>query len=80
MGVFWSGARGSVKIVFTQAGSFPLCPLEKEDEVANLVDSTLTEKRTEHPLLLRASAGSSLAKDLGVLVLAFPHLKSTATS
>ena len=38
------------------------------------------EKRTERPLLSRANIGSSLSKDLGVLVLTFPHLKSTATS
>ena len=81
MGVFWSGARGSGNSVFTRGGSFPLCLLEKGDEVANLVDSFLMKhKRTERPLLSRANTRSSLAKDLGVLVLAFPYLKSTATS
>ena len=80
MGVFWSGARGSGNNGFTRGGSFPLCLLEKGDEVANLVDSSLMEKRTERPLLSRANTGSSVAKYLGVLVLAFPHLKSTATS
>ena len=75
MGVFWSGARASGNNVFTRGGSFPLCLLEKGDEVANLVDSSLMEKRTERPLLSRANTVSSLAKDLGVLVLAFPHLK-----
>ena len=79
MGVFWR-ARGSGNTGFTQGGSFPLCLLEKGDEVANLVDSSLMEKRTKRPLLSRANTGSSLAKGLGVLVLAFPHLKLTATS
>ena len=40
----------------------------------------LDGKRTERPLLSRANTGLSLAKDLGVLVLAFSHLKSAATS
>ena len=80
MGIFWSGARGSGNNGFTRGGSFPLCLLEKGDEVANLVDSSLMEKRTERPLLSRANTGSGLANDLGVLVLAFPHLKSIATS
>ena len=78
-GVFWSGARASGNNAFTRGGSFQLCLLEKGDEVANLVDSSLMEKTTERPLLSRANTGSSLAKDLGVLVLAFPHLISTAT-
>ena len=69
VGVFWSGARESGNNVSTQGGSFPLCLLEKGAEVANLVDSSLMEKRTERPLLSRANTGSSLAKDLGVLVL-----------
>ena len=34
----------------------------------------------EPPLLSLVNTGSSLSKDLGVLVLAFPHLKPTATS
>ena len=38
------------------------------------------EQRTERPLLSRERTGSSLATDLGVLVVAFPHLKPTATS
>ena len=56
-----------------------MCLLERGDEVANLVDSSLMEKRIERPLLSRANTGSSLARYLGVL-LAFPHLKPTATS
>ena len=54
--------------------------MEKGDEAANLVDSSLVGKRIERPLLSRGNTGSSLAKDLGVLVLAFPQLKPTATT
>ena len=54
--------------------------LEKGDEVANLVDSSLMGKRIERPLLSRGNTGSSLAKYFGHLVLAFPHLKPTATT
>ena len=57
-----------------------LCLLEKGDEVANIVESSLMEKRTERPLLSLGKTGSSLAKDLGGLVLAFSHLKLTAIS
>ena len=64
----------------TREGSFPLALLEKGQEVANLNDSSLMGKRIERPLLSRGNTGSSLAKDLGVLVLAFPPLKPTATS
>ena len=80
MGVFVSGARASGNTCFTRGGPFPLGLLEKGDEEANLVDSFLNEKRTECPLLSRANSGSSLAKYLGGLVLAFPHLKPTTTS
>ena len=38
------------------------------------------EKRTKCPLLSRANTGSSHAKSLGDIVLAFPHHKPTATS
>ena len=64
----------------TREGSFALALLEKGNEVANLDDSSLMGKRIERPLLSRWNAGSSLASDLGVLVLAFPHLKPTDTS
>ena len=64
----------------TQEGSFPLSILEKGDEKAHTVDPSLMGKRIERPLLSRGNTGSSLTKDLGVLVLAFPHLKPTATS
>ena len=80
VGVFWSGARASGNNVFTREGSFPLCLLEKRDEVANLVDSSLMEKKDRAPAVIASKHGWSFAKDLGVLVLAFPHLKSSATS
>ena len=44
VGVFWSGARAGGNIGFTGKGSDPLGLLEKRDEVASLVDSSLTEK------------------------------------
>ena len=75
VGFVWSGARASGNNGFSRGGSFPLCLLEKGDEVANIVVSSLMEKGTEGPLLSRANTGLSLAKYLGVLVLAFPHLK-----
>ena len=80
VGVFGSEARPGGINVFTREVFFPSGLLEKGDEVANLVDSFWMEKRAERPLLSRAKTRSSLVKDLGVLVLAFPHLKSTATS
>ena len=64
----------------TRGGSFPLALLEEGNEVANLDDSSLMGKRMERPLLSRVNTGSSLTKDPGVVVLAFPHLKPTATS
>ena len=54
--------------------------MEKGNEVANLDDSYLTGKRMERPLLSGGNTGSSLAKDVGVLVSTFAHLKPTATS
>ena len=80
VGVSWSRARAGDNNGFSRGSYFPLGLLEKGDDVANLVDSSLMEKRTERPLLSRASTGSSLANDLRVLVLAFPHLKPIATS
>ena len=61
-------------------GSFPLGLLEKGDKVAHLDNSSLMGKMVKHPLLSRGNTGSSLAKDLGVLVLVFPHLKPTAST
>ena len=78
--VVWSGVRVGGNKGFSRGGSFPSGLLEKGDEVANLVDSSLMKKTTERPLQSRANTGSSLAKDVGVLLLAFPHLKPTATS
>ena len=80
VGVFMSGARVGSNKSPTPEGSCPFGILEKGDEVANLVDSSLMGKRIERPPLPRGSTRSSLAKDLGVLVLAFLHLKPTATS
>ena len=78
--VFMIGARVGGNIRPTRQGSLPLRLLEKGDDVANLDDSSLMAKRIQRPLLSRGNTGSSLAKDLGVLVLAFSHLKPTATS
>ena len=80
IGVFMSGARMGGNIGPTRGGSFPLALLEKGNEEANLDDSSLMGKRIERPLLSRGNTESSFAKDLGVLVLEFPHLKPTATS
>ena len=79
VGVFWSGARASGNNVFRGGGSIPLCLLERGDEVANIVDSSLIDKRIERSFLSRVNTRLGLAKYLGVLVLSFPHLKSTAT-
>ena len=78
--VFMIGARVGGNISPTREGSFLLGLLSKWDEVANLDDSSLMGKRIERPLLSQRNTGSSLAKDLGVLVLAFPHLKPTTSS
>ena len=78
--VFRSGARVSGNKSITREGYFPSGLLEKRDEVAILVDSSLTGKMIERPLLSRGNTGSSLAKDIGVLAFAFPHLKPTATT
>ena len=75
-----SGAPVGGNIGPTRGGSFPLALLEKGNEVANLDDSSLMGKRMKRPLLSRVNTGSSLTKDLGVLVLAVPHLKPTATT
>ena len=58
----------------------PLDLLEKGNEVAILDDSSLMGKTMEHPLQSRVDTGSSLTKDLGVFVLAFPYLKPIPTS
>ena len=78
--VFESGERVGGQIGPTRGGSVPSALLEEGNEVANLDDSSLMGKRIERPLLSRGNTGLSLAKQLGVVVLAFPHLKPTATS
>ena len=80
VGVFTSGARVVDNISLAREGSFPLAILEKGNEVANFDESSLMGKRIDRPILSRGNTGSSLAEDLCVLVLAFPHLKPTATS
>ena len=62
----------------TRGGSFPLALLEKGNGIANLDDSSLMGKKIKRSLLPRENTGSSVTKDLGGLVLAFPHLKLTA--
>ena len=74
VGVFMSGAQVGGKIGSTRGGSFPLALLEKGN------DYSLMGKRIERLLLSRGNTGSSLAKDIGVQVLAFPHLKPTTTT
>ena len=74
-----SGVRVGGNIGPTRGGSFPLALSEKGNGVAN-IDSSLMGKRIERPQLSRGNTGSSLAKDLGVLVLAFSYLKPTATT
>ena len=75
VGVFSNGTRAGGNNCFTRGDSFPLGLLEKGDEVSNLVGSSLMEKKTERPPLLRANTESSLAKDLGALVLDLPNPK-----
>ena len=78
--VFRNGGRMGGNKNPTREGSFPLGILQNGNEVADLVDSSLMGKRMGHLLLSRGNTGLSLAKYLGVLVLAFPPLKPTATS
>ena len=80
VGVFMSEARVGGNIGSTRRGSFPLALWEKGNEVAHLDDSSLMGKRMERQPLSRVNTGWSLTNDLGVLVLAFPRLKPTATS
>ena len=57
----------------TRERSFPLSILGTGDEVAVLLDSCVMEKRIERPLLSPSETGSSLAKFIRGLELAFPH-------
>ena len=75
-----SGVRVDRNTGPTRGVSFPLALLVKGNEVADLDDSSLMGKRIERRPLSRGNTGSSLAKDLGILVLVFPHLKPTTTS
>ena len=77
--VFKIGAWAGVNLL-ARRGSFPLAFLEKGDEVAKRVDSFLMEKRIDRSLLSREYTGSNVAETLGVVGLAFPHLKPTAAS
>ena len=75
-----SGARVGGNVSPTRKGSCPFALLEKRNEVANLDDSSMMRKRIDRSLLSRGNTGSSIAKVLGVFVLAFPQLKSIATT
>ena len=80
MGVFISGACVGGNISPAREGSFPLALFEKGNKVGSLEDASLVGKGIERPLLPLGNTGSSLAKDLGVSELAFPHLKPTDTT
>ena len=75
-----NGARVGGNKGSTGKGFRPVDLVGKGVEVANLVDSSLTGKRVGRPPILRRNAKLSLNRDLGVSVLAFPHLKPTATA
>ena len=77
---FKSGARSGGKKVPTGEGFLPVDLLEKGDEIANLVDTSLTGKNVERSPLLRGTAESSFTLDLGASVSASPHLKPTSTA
>ena len=57
VGVFKSDARADCNKTPPREGSIPLVFFEKGDEVGNLVDFSLMEKRIERPLLSRSIAG-----------------------
>ena len=63
VGVLRSGARVGGNKRPTREGAFPLGLLEKGDEVANLIDSSLMGKMIERLLLSRRNTGLSLAID-----------------
>ena len=69
------GNKGS-----TGEGVRPVYLVWKGDKVANLVDSSLIEKRMERPPLLLGNAESIFNRELGVSVFAFPDLKPTTTT
>ena len=74
---FNSRARAGANKVPTGEGLLPVDMLRKGDDVAVLVDSSMTGKRLERPPLLRGNAESSCNRALGVSVSAFQHLKPT---
>ena len=74
-GDFKHGARvGGNKSPTAEGLSVDL--LGKTDEVDNLVDSPLVQKRVERPPAFRRKAESSVNRDLGVSVQASPNLKN----
>ena len=78
IGKFKNGARvGGIKVP-TGEGFLPVAFLGKMGEAANLIDSSLIEKRVERPPLLRGSTKSSFTRDLRASVSIFPYLKPTA--
>ena len=75
---FKNGARVRGNKVSTGEGFRPVDLAGKGHTVAILVDSSQMGKKVERPPLLRGHE-SSFNRDLGVLALALPHLKPTAT-
>lgn len=75
---FKNGARVDYNKVPTGEGFLPVDLLGKVDEVANLIDSSMIEKRVERPPL--GNTESSFNRDLRVSVSTFPCLKPTATA
>ena len=64
----------------TGEGFLPVNLVGKGDEISILVYSSLIRKRVEPPPFSRGNAESSFNRDLGVSVLAFPHVRPTATA
>ena len=75
-----NGAQGGGNKGSTEKGFRPVDLVGKGDEVATLVDSSLIGKSLEQLPLLRGNTESSFNRDLGVSMLAFPHLKPTVTA
>ena len=64
----------------TRESYFLLDLSEKGNEVANLIDTFMMEKRIERPLLSRGNTVPSLAEDLGVYCWLSHNPKQTATT
>ena len=75
-----SGAQVGSNLRRTLEGFFPLDLLEMGNKVANVIDSSLMGKKGRAPATVAREHRIEPFKYLGVLVLAFPHLKPTATS